>query len=93
MNQTSWLPNLITEDKDEDLVQLVLSSLNHDKEMIRAFAVALLEKNTDEVAREINDILVVDIRTWDADLRHKKDIPAHLRPGPDEDETLDPRGL
>ena len=35
MDQTSWLPNLITEDKDEDLVQLVLSSLNHDKEMIR----------------------------------------------------------
>ena len=61
--------------------------------MIRAFAVALLEKNKDEVAREINDILVVDIQSWDADLRHKKDIPAHLRPGPDEDETLDPDGL
>jgi hypothetical protein len=44
MNKESWLPNLITEDKDEDLVQLVLHSLNHDKKMIRAFAVALLEK-------------------------------------------------
>jgi len=44
MNKESWRPNLITEDKDEDLVQLVLHSLNHDKKMIRAFAVALLEK-------------------------------------------------
>ena len=60
MDKDSWLPNLITEDKDEDLVQLVLSSLNHDKEMIRAFAVALLENNSDqEVAREINDDLVI----------------------------------
>ena len=48
MNQASWLPNLITEDKDDDLVQLVLHSLNHDKKMIRAFAVALLENNADE---------------------------------------------
>ena len=77
MDQTSWLPNLITEDKDDDLVQLVLHSLNFDKKMIRAFAVALLDKNQDqEVAREINDILVVGYTDplWDADL-------------------LDPRGL
>ena len=77
MDQTSWLPNLITEDKDDDLVQLVLHSLNFDKKMIRAFAVALLDKNADqEVAREINDILVMGYTDplWDADL-------------------LDPRGL
>ena len=59
MDQTSWLPNLITEDKDDHLVQLVLHSLNHDKKMIRAFAVSLLENNADEeAAREINDILI-----------------------------------
>ena len=92
MDKESWLPNLITEDKDMlvvELIELVLSSLNHDKEMIRAFAVALLEKNSDEVAREINDILAVDIQTWDADLRHKyrlKDIE-------DEDKPLDADGL
>ena len=58
MDQTSWLPNLITEDKDDDLVPLVLHSLNHDKQMIRAFAVSLLENNADrEVARDINQIL------------------------------------
>ena len=77
MDKDSWLPNLITEDKDDDLVQLVLHSLNHDKKMIRAFAVALLDKNADqEVAREINNILVVGYTDplWDADL-------------------LDPRGL
>jgi len=77
MDKDSWLPNLITEDKDDDLVQLVLHSLNFDKKMIRAFAVALLDKNADqEVAREINDILVVGYTDplWDADL-------------------LDPRGL
>ena len=77
MDKDSWLPNLITEDKDDDLVQLVLHSLNHDKKMIRAFVVALLDKNADqEVAREINDILVVEYTDplWDADL-------------------LDPRGL
>ena len=77
MDKDSWLPNLITEDKDDDLVQLVLHSFNFDKKMIRAFAVALLDKNADqEVAREINDILVVGYTDplWDADL-------------------LDPRGL
>ena len=56
---SQWLPNSITEDKDNDLVQLVLHSLNHDKKMIRAFAVSLLENNDDEeAAREINDILI-----------------------------------
>ena len=79
MNQASWLPNLITEDKDEDLVQLVLHSLNHDKKMIRAFAVALLENNADqEVARDINDILRFRYLGKALD---------------QEDETLDPRGL
>ena len=92
MNQASWLPNLITEDKDEDLVQLVLHSLNHDKKMIRAFAVALLENNADEeMARRVNDILIVGYTDplWDADLRHNyrlKDIE-------DEDKPLDPDGL
>ena len=58
MDKDSWLPNLITEDKDDDLVQLVLHSLNFDKKMIRAFAVALLDKNADqEVARDINEIM------------------------------------
>mgnify|MGYP001339916580 FL=1 len=52
MDKESWLV--------VELIELVLSSLNHDKEMIRAFAVALLEKNSDEVAREINDILIAD---------------------------------
>ena len=90
MDKESWLPNLITEDKDMlvvELIELVLSSLNHDKEMIRAFAVALLEKNSDEVAREINDILIADQAENGYNYHH----------GPlcdsDEDETLDPRGL
>jgi BioD-like phosphotransacetylase family protein len=90
MDKESWLPNLITEDKDMlvvELIELVLSSLNHDKEMIRAFAVALLEKNSDEVAREINDILIADQAENSYNYHH----------GPlcdsDEDETLDPRGL
>ena len=49
------------EDKDDDLVQLVLHSLNLDKKLIRAFAVALLKNNDDEeVAREINDILIAN---------------------------------
>ena len=56
-----WLPDLIVEAKDDDLVQLVLYSLNFDKKLIRAFAVALLENNDDEeVAREINDILIAN---------------------------------
>jgi hypothetical protein len=62
MNQTSWLPNLITEDKDDDLVQLVLHSLNFDKKMIRAFAVAA--SNT--WRRRVSAVAVAADQSWGA---------------------------
>ena len=86
-----WLPDLIVEAKDDDLVQLVLYSLNFDKKLIRAFAVALLENNDDEeVAREINDILIANPAEDGFTGTATQDPFIY---GPAEDEPLDSDGL